>query len=692
MASMENDGQMHREPEGLEAVLADVAALVRDNPAATMRQVNEVLGRHNRAAGQASRRYAKKHLLPGFLRLEKERPAQLQEWGLDKAARKRLHELLRMKPRRTASGVATITVLTKPWPCSSNCDYCPSDIRMPKSYLSDEPACQRAERNFFDPYLQVHARLHTLNQMGHPTDKVELIVLGGTWSDYPLDYQLWFMEQLFSALNDGDGEEAREKAQQLRDRYRAAGFTEDREELRRRCALLQAKVNRGEVAYNQAVEALYGAGAEGGALASVTPLVPDADASCGSDGECPVGLLAGELSAPMVGTTGEVGRDHAEIPPIAGGNVVGEAGCRYATASREIAAAWERLFAAQAANEAAGSRCVGLVVETRPTLVTAEILAQLRAFGCTKVQMGIQTLNPAVAAANHRVQDNRAIARAFALLRRFGFKIHVHFMANLQGATPEGDRADFRMLVEDPRFQPDEVKLYPCVLVAGTALEERYRQGAWRPYPEEELVALLADNLLAAPAYLRVSRMIRDISAPDILAGSKKTNLRQMVEQALHARGQDGKVHEIRFREIAGQPPDLEALSLEMVAYSPDGSEERFLQWVTPEGKIAGFLRLSLPKWEADATDQLQLPGALRPGSAMIREVHVYGATAQIHQEGSSAQHTGLGRKLVARACEIAAEAGYERINVISAVGTREYYRHLGFTDNGLYQTKELDL
>lgn len=672
MASMENNGQWDKQPEGLDAVLADVAALVRDNPAATMRQVNEVLGRHNRAAGEANRRFAKKHLLPGFLRLERENPAQLEEWGLDEAVRKHLFDLLRMKPRRTASGVATITVLTKPWPCSSNCDYCPSDIRMPKSYLSDEPACQRAERNFFDPYLQVHARLHTLNQMGHPTDKVELIVLGGTWSDYPLDYQLWFMEQLFCALNDGDGEEAQAKARQLRARYRAAGFTEDREELRRRCAPLQAKVNRGEATYNQAVEALYGAGPEDGASVSSPSPVSEPGASCGGcdDGHSADAVEA--LAAAVGGVGGGTGSGHAGAP--------------------QKAAAWERLFAAQTANETAVSRCVGLVVETRPTLVTAETLAQLRAFGCTKVQMGIQTLNPVVAAANHRVQDNRAIARAFALLRRFGFKIHVHFMANLQGATPEGDRADFRMLVEDPRFQPDEVKLYPCVLVAGTALEERYRQGAWRPYPEEELVALLADNLLAAPAYLRVSRMIRDISAPDILAGSKKTNLRQMVEQALRDCGQGDGVREIRFREIAGQPPDLGTLSLETVAYSPDGSQERFLQWVTPEGKIAGFLRLSLPKWEADAADQFQLPGALRPDSAMIREVHVYGATAQIHQEGSSAQHTGLGRKLVARACEIAAQAGYERINVISAVGTREYYRHLGFTDNGLYQTKELNL
>ena len=109
---------------------------------------------------------------------------------------------LRMKPRRTASGVATITVITKPWKCSSDCLYCPNDLRMPKSYLHAEPACQRAERNFFDPYLQVASRLRALEQMGHLCDKVELIVLGGTWSDYPISYQTWFVFELFRALDD----------------------------------------------------------------------------------------------------------------------------------------------------------------------------------------------------------------------------------------------------------------------------------------------------------------------------------------------------------------------------------------------------------------------------------------------------------------------------------------------------------
>ena len=131
---------------------------------------------------------------------------------------------------------------------------------------------------------------------------------------------------------------------------------------------------------------------------------------------------------------------------------------------------------------------------------------------------------------------------------------------------------------------------------------------------------------------------------------------------------------------------------MDVVAYSTPTSEERFLQWVTPEGKIAGFLRLSLPdqRFVAECTKRYGDDAPVGVGEAMIREVHVYGVAARVGQEGTAAQHRGLGRSLVARACELAREAGFGRINVISAVGTREYYRSLGFLDHGLYQQKAL--
>ena len=120
-------------------------------------------------------------------------------------------EKLRRKPMRTSSGVTPVTVLTKPFPCPGTCIFCPNDVRMPKSYLSDEPGAQRAEQNSFDPYLQTYTRLLTYYNLGHPTDKIEIIVLGGTWSFYPETYQIWFIKRIFDALHDfGNGIDQRE--------------------------------------------------------------------------------------------------------------------------------------------------------------------------------------------------------------------------------------------------------------------------------------------------------------------------------------------------------------------------------------------------------------------------------------------------------------------------------------------------
>ena len=360
---------------------------------------------------------------------------------------------------------------------------------------------------------------------------------------------------------------------------------------------------------------------------------------------------------------------------------------------------WQRLAAWQTAepseleqqqriNETAEHRCVGLVIETRPDTITPQTLTRARHFGCTKIQMGIQSLDPAVLAANHRATSTQEIQRAFALLRVFGFKLHTHFMVNLYGSTPARDKEDFRQFVTDNRFLPDEIKVYPCVLTKGTQLERFYEQGKWQAYSEEDLLDILVHDICATPAYCRISRMIRDISSDDIIAGNKKTNLRQLAELSAAKTGE--RIQEMRYREIKGKATDLSELRLDVLAYETSVSHEFFLQWITPQNELAGFLRLSLPLRNALATLGAEAP--ILPGQAMIREVHVYGRAAHIDGESQNAQHLGLGKKLIARACEIAASAGYDEINVISAVGTRAYYRSLGFatSENGLYQTKRI--
>ena len=567
----------------------------------------------------------KRAILPYFLQVKQKNNELWQSWNVTPELEERFIRSVRMKPRRTASGVATITVITRPHTCSSNCIYCPCDLRMPKSYLANEPACQRAELTFFDPYVQVAARLQALHQMGHSPDKVELIVLGGTWSDYPESYQYWFIKELFRALNEWPNSPSH--IQERLNWYSSFGLQNSEEALSSFVAEQQAAVFDDTVTYNQAFHKLY------------------------------------DASQP------------------------------HQSALSQMQSTYDQLVEQQRVNETAAARVVGLVIETRPDTITPDNLRMFRQLGCTKIQIGIQSTRQEILDANKRQMSAAQIKRAFSLIRLYGFKIHSHLMVNLLGATPEADKQDFKTFVTDPGFLPDEIKLYPCALVSGTQLVQKYREGTWQPYTKDTLVDVLVQDVLNTPPYVRISRMIRDISATDILVGNKHTNLRQMVEQELAAEDVASRVQEIRFREINQQQVRADELTLQDFAYTTAVSNEHFLQWVTTDNKIAGFCRLSLPHWDklTSGTCDVSVDELLvQPGQAMIRELHVYGQALSLGSEGMSAQHQGLGQKLLAKASSIAADEGYTSLNVISSIGTRAYYRAQGFTDADLYQQKAL--
>ena len=664
----------------MEDFILDILARIRElERALAANELEDIVRAHNQGIRENKSHISKRRALPFFLKVRESDPQRWASWNISPNEDALLLQTLRMKPRRTASGVATITVITKPWLCSGACIYCPNDVRMPKSYLHNEPACQRAERNCFDPYLQVSSRLRALESMGHVTDKIELIVLGGTWNDYPEGYRIWFVRELFRALNDAEesdakrADNAREKTSEViphdksltqrgevgdendHDRindvidsanrsitarafahqneaerrafYDEAGISHNPETLARACAKAQQRVYEGKESHAQAIRELYG---ENHAWQHVSTM--------------------------QNATLDDVFREH------------------------------ER-------NVNAAHRNVGLVIETRPDSINCESLTLMRALGCTKIQMGVQSLNEHVLEANKRHTSPEQIAQAFVLCRLFGFKSHAHFMANLLGATPGGDASDFRTLVSDKRFLPDEVKMYPCALIDGTGLMAHYADGTWRPYNERELVGVLADNVLATPPYTRISRMIRDFSSGDIVDGNKKVNLREVVEAEADrlAAQNDTPIQEIRHRELAGAQTKIGKLSLVEFEYETSNTNEHFLQWVTPENRIAGFLRLSLPcQHEVEKLQETEGAFPIEAGQAMIREVHVYGKVARLHGEGQNAQHRGLGKALVERACEIALDAGYRSINVISAIGTRGYYARLGFEQAGLYQRRPL--
>ena len=499
------------------------------------RTVDQAVRRHPGSDGG----YLPKHALVAAYRQLTENG----EWPPDP----KLLERIRMKPVRTLSGVTTVTVLTKPYPCPAHCIFCPTDVRMPKSYLPDEPGARRGLEHAYDPYAQVDSRIGALQAVGHPTDKIELLILGGTWSAYRRDYQEWFVQRCFEAMN---------------------------------------------------------------------------------------GSPASSLEA------------------------------------------------AQLANETAASRNVGLVIETRPDEINVRELSWLRRLGVTKVQMGAQSLDDEILALNCRGHNVADTHQAVALLRAAGFKIVLHWMPNLLGATLDKDRADFARLWVD--LCPDEIKIYPTQLLANAELYHYWQRGEYRPYTTAELLGLVADIKPTIPRYCRVNRVIRDIPSVNVVEGNKRTSLRLDVQAELMRRGT--RCQCIRCREVRNQKVELSALHLDDLVYTAGGAEEHFISFVTPDDRLAAFLRLSLPGEHAPHTSLPDLQGA-----AIIREVHVYGQSLQVGSEsGGAAQHAGLGTLLLKQAAEIASQRGYARLAVIAAVGTRRYYLERGFERGELYLIRAL--
>ena len=342
------------------------------------------------------------------------------------------------------------------------------------------------------------------------------------------------------------------------------------------------------------------------------------------------------------------------------------------------------LAEAQQANERAEHRNVGLVIETRPDHIDAREIARLRSLGVTKVQVGIQSTDDRILLRNqrgHTIGQSRTAMRA---LRAGGFKIVAHWMPNLLGATLESDREDFSRLWADPDLKPDELKIYPCQLLENAELYGEWQAGNYTPYTTEELIGLLVDLKPSIPRYCRVNRIVRDIPSTHVVEGNRRTSLRQDVQIELQRMGR--RCECIRCREVRGRPVETEALRFNDLVYDTGGGEEHFLSFNTAEDRLAGFLRLSLP---GSGSPRLGLPDLEE--AALVREVHVYGQSLEVGEEADgAAQHSGLGMQLMAAAEDLAASHGYRRLAVIAALGTRGYYRRLGYELGQTYMFKPL--
>ena len=442
--------------------------------------------------------------------------------------------------------------MTQPMGCPGKCIYCPTYTATPQSYTPESPAVLRAINCEYDARKQVELRLRILTKMEHPTDKVELIIMGGTFLASPVDYQYEFIRDCFDALN---------------------------------------------------------------------------------------GTQSGSLEE------------------------------------------------AQRYNENARHRCVGLCIETRPDWCRQEDIDRMLEFGATRVELGVQTLDDKIyelVGRGHKVKD---VVDATRLLKEHGLKVHYHWMPGLPGSNTEHDLELSKMMFNDNRFKPDGLKLYPTMVVAGTELERWQREGRYKPYDNDEMVALIADIKAIVPKYVRISRVLRDIPAKFIVGGLKDS-LRDIVKQKMAGQGIRCKC--IRCREYGHRLKDgwqIGEPRLTRLDYEASEGQEVSLSFEDEMETLFGLLRLRV--------QEKQLP-ALKCSSgrlALVRELHVYGPEVAIGGRNiASAQHKGLGRLLLLEAERIACEEfGAQLIAVLSGVGAREYYRSdLGYELKAGYMVKSL--
>lgn len=471
---------------------------------------------------------------------------------------------LKAKPVRTASGIAVVAVMCKPHRCphinmtGNICVYCPggpdSDFEYStQSYTGYEPTSMRAIRARYDPFLQTRHRVEQLQQLGHSVDKVEFIVMGGTFMCLPEDYRDRFIRSLHDALS-------------------------------------------------------------GHSSSSVAEAV------------------------------------------------------KY--------------------SERARTKCIGITIETRPDYCLKRHLGDMLQYGCTRLEIGVQSVHEDVARDTNRGHTVRAVCESFQLAKDAGFKVVAHMMPNLPNVDWERDLDQFVELFENPAFRMDGLKIYPTLVIRGTGLYELWKTGRYRSYPPGFLVDLIARILALVPPWTRIYRVQRDIPMPLVTSGVEHGNLRELALARMKdfgTRCRDVRTREVGIQEIHHrvQPDQVELVRRDYVA---NGGWETFLSYEDPRQDIlVGLLRLRKCS-----------PDTFRPelldGCSIVRELHVYGSVVPVSaRDPTKFQHQGFGTLLMEEAERIARdEHGSHKLAVISGVGTRNYYRKLGYELDGPYMSKLL--
>ncbi|KAM5456305.1 Elongator subunit [Microsporum audouinii] len=467
----------------------------------------------------------------------------------------------------TSSGIAVVAVMCKPHRCphiaytGNICVYCPggpdSDFEYStQSYTGYEPTSMRAIRARYDPFEQARGRVDQIKSLGHSVDKVEYIIMGGTFMSLPEEYRETFISQLHNALS---------------------GYQTDN--------------------VDEAVQ-------------------------------------AGEMS---------------------------------------------------------NTKCVGITIETRPDYCLDTHLSSMLRYGCTRLEIGVQSLYEDVARDTNRGHTVAAVAETFKLSKDAGFKVVSHMMPDLPNVGMERDLFQFQEYFENPDFRTDGLKIYPTLVIRGTGLYELWRTGRYKNYTPNALIDIVARILALVPPWTRIYRVQRDIPMPLVTSGVENGNLRELALSRMKDFGttcRDVRTREVGINEVKNKirPNQVELVRRD---YTANGGWETFLAYEDPKQDILiGLLRLR--KCSSTHTFRPELTGQQ---TSLVRELHVYGSAVPVHgRDPRKFQHRGFGTLLMEEAERIAREEHRSRkISVISGVGVRSYYAKLGYYLDGVYMSKMLD-
>ncbi len=502
---------------------------------------------------------------------------------------KLLKNKLLTKPTRTISGVAPVAIMTKPARCPhGKCIYCVGGINspwgdVPQSYTGHEPATMRGVRNDYDSYLQVFNRLEQYALLAQNFEKVEIIIMGGTFTSTPKEYQEEFVLGVYKALND---------------------FSE---------LFFEDEFNY--IKFKEFFE------------------------------------LPGEMRSKE--RTKNIKRKLLELKSKNNFTLEEE----------------------KQRNETSNVKCVALCIETKPDWALLEHGNEMLKQGCTRVELGIQSVYDDVLKFVNRGHDSKVSKKSLQVLRDLGFKVNIHYMPGLPLTDRKRDLEGMKQLFSDPNYRPDMIKIYPCMVAEGTPLYELYKKGKFEAISAEEAASRIFEWKKVVPEYCRIQRIQRDVPTKMWKSGVEMTNLRQFMHNKYEI-----NCRCIRCREPKGKKVNWDGIKIKVMEYSASNGKEYFIS-AESDDILIGFCRLRFPS--------VILREEITSTSALIRELHVYGTATALGEEGN-VQHKGFGKKLMQKAEEIASVNGKDKMVVISGVGVRGYYKKLGYEKEGPYMVKKL--